>query len=220
MAALAYYSYLTDDKTYLNSLIESERHYYYTYVSRMECYGGPLDTNKAIDSEGILAYLKAVKFLHMMTNDTVYIEHMRDAICYEFSFKFCYNSPIKVPPLSRISWSSSGGSVTSVANPHIHPMSSNIVDELLYYAKHTGDQYVVDRISDIIGWGCQSYNTYDREFDYGKKGWMSERYCHSEGLITQKYSDGSLASTWFCLMPWASASVIEGLVGDYWDLVK
>ncbi|WP_368658306.1 hypothetical protein AB3Z07_01440 [Metabacillus halosaccharovorans] len=218
MAALAYYCWLVDDKTHLDSLKKSEKHYYDAYVKRMECYGAPLDTDKAVDSEGILAYLKAIKFLHALTNDSIYLKHMRDALYYEFSFKFCYNSPIQVPPLSRIGWSSCGGSVTSVANPHIHPMSSNIIDELLYFEKNSEDQYVQDRIADIVGWSCQTYNTYDREFDYGKKGWMSERFCHSEGLVTQKYSDDSLASTWFCLMPWASASIIEGLAGDYWDV--
>lgn len=221
MAASAYYGWLTGDKTHLDSLKRSERHYYQTYVKRMECYGAPLDADKAPDSEGILAFIKAVRFLHAMTGDELYLEHMRDALCYEFTFKFCYNSPVKVPPLSTTGWSSCGGSVTSVANPHIHPMSSNLVDEMLYFSEHAKDEYIRDRMMDTIGWGCQTYNRYDMEFDYGKKGWMSERFCHSEGLVTEKYSDGTPASTWFCLMPWASGSVVEGLVGDYWDtLIK
>ncbi|MDP4090401.1 MAG: hypothetical protein Q8930_14190 [Bacillota bacterium] len=217
MAALAYYCWLTGDRSHLESLEISERHYYEAYIKCMECYGAPLDTDKATDSEGILAYIKAVRFLHALTGDKKYLEHMKDAICYEFSFKFCYNSPVKVPPLSRIGWSSCGGSVTSIANPHIHPMSSNLVDELLYFTENCEDKYVHDRMMDTVRWGCQSYNTYDNEFDYGKKGWMSERFCHSEGLVTEKYSDGTLASTWFCLMPWAGGSVLDGLAGDYWD---
>lgn len=217
MAALAYYAWLTEDNSYLSSLKESEAHYYRTYVSRMECYGGPLDTDKATDSEGILAYLKALKYMHLMSEEDLYIDHMKDALAYEFSFKFGYNSPVKVAPLDRVGWSSSGGSVTSIANPHVHPMSSNIVDEILYYLDQRSDDYVKQRLADVIGWGCQTYNRFDREYDYGKKGWMSERFCHSEGLVTQPYPDGTLAGTWFCLMPWASASVIEGLTGDYWD---
>lgn len=217
MAALAYYCWLTGDRSHLESLKKSEKHYYEAYIKQMECYGAPLDTDKATDSEGILAYIKAVRFIHLLTGEKQYLEHMRDAICYEFSFKFCYNSPVKVPPLSRIGWSSCGGSVTSIANPHIHPMSSNVVDELLYFVENTEDKYVQDRMIDTIRWGCQTYNTYDKEFDYGKKGWMSERFCHSEGLLSERYSDGSLASTWFCLMPWASGSIIDGLAGDYWD---
>ncbi|WP_160031553.1 hypothetical protein [Paenibacillus sp. An7] len=217
LAAMAYYSWLTEDESYIESLKDSEQHYYETYVKRMECYGAPLDAEKAVDSEGILAYIRAVRYLHALTKDDLYLDHMRDAICYEFTFKFCYNSPVKIPPLSTLGWSSSGGSVTSVANPHIHPMSSSIVDELYYYTEKRDDPYVYLRLMDTVRWGCQTYNRYDGEFDFGKKGWMSERFCHSEGLVTEKYSDGSPASTWFCLMPWASGSIIEGLVGDYWE---
>lgn len=217
MAALAYYSWLTDDNTYLDSMKRSEKHYYETYIKRMECYGAPLDADKAIDSEGILAYIKALRYLHALTGEKLYLDHMRDAIHYEFSFKFCYNSPIQIPPLSKLGWSSCGGSVTSVANPHIHSMSSNLVDELLYYVEQTDDSYIRDRMIDTIKWGCQTYNRFDKEFDYGKKGWMSERFCHSEGLVTETYEDGAMASTWFCLMPWASGCIIEGLAGDYWD---
>ena len=220
MAALAYYSYLTADLSYLEGMKKSEQHYYDKFIRHMECYGAPLDTDKTVDSEGVLAYIKAVKYLHALTDDKIYLKHMQDAICYEFTFKFCYNSPIKVPPLSKLGWSSCGGSVTSVCNPHIHPMSSNLVDELLYYLRQTGDNYIKDRMNDTVDWGCQSYNTYDREFDYGKKGWMSERFCHSEGLLKQRYKDNSLASTWFCLMPWASGSVIDGLAGDLWDFCQ
>lgn len=217
MAALAYYSWLTGDQSRIDSLKRSEEHYYQTYVKRMECYGAPLDADKAPDSEGILAYIKAVRFLHALTGDEIYLDHMRDALCYEFTFKFCYNSPVKIPPLSKLGWSSCGGSVTSVANPHIHPMSSNLVDEMDYFVRQREDPYVQRRMLDTIAWGCQTYNRYDEEFDHGKKGWMSERFCHSEGLVTEKYEDGTPASTWFCLMPWASGSVIEGLVGDYWE---
>lgn len=218
LVAKAYYSWLTGDLTGIEEMKLSEKHYYETYVSQMECYGAPLDTDKAIDSEGILAYIRAVHYLHAITGEMQYLEHMKVALDFEFTFKFCYNSPIKVPPLSKVGWSSCGGSVTSVANPHIHPMSSSIVDELLYYYEQTGDEYVKRRMDDVVGWGCQTYNTYDKEYDYGKKGWMSERFCHSEGLLVEKYSDGSIASTWMCLMPWASACIIDGLVGDYWKI--
>ncbi len=219
MAALAYYSSLTGDRSFLKGLTESEGHYHERFVRRMECYGAPLDTCKTVDSEGVLAYIKAIRYLHELTGESRYLAHMRDAIDYEFSFKFCYNSPIKVPPLSKLGWSSCGGSVTSVSNPHIHPMSSNIIGELLYYVNHSGDEYVRDRTLDTIGWSLQTYNTYDREFDHGKKGWMSERFCHSEGLVYETYPDGTLASTWFCLMPWAAGSILDGLAGDCWDFL-
>ena len=66
-------------------------------------------------------------------------------------------------------------------------------------------------VEDTVFWSCQCHNTFDREFDYGKRGWMSERFCHSQGLLTEHYPDGSVASTWFALMPWACGSILEGL---------
>lgn len=216
LAAAAYYVYLTGENSRLEGLLASEKHYYESYVKKVMCYGAPLDTDKAVDSEGVLAYLRAVRYLHAITGEEALLKHMKDALDYEFTYKFCYNSPIKVPPLSTIGWSSCGGSITSTCNPHIHPMSSTVVDEMLYYVKQTGDVYVQSRMEDTVKWGCQTYNTYDGEYGYGEKGWMSERFCYSQGLVVEKYPDGSPASTWFALMPWASSSVIEGLVGDYW----
>lgn len=217
LAAAAYYSFLTDDKQYIDHLLHSEQHYHKAYITHLECYGGPLDIDKQIDSEGILAYIRAVRWLHEITGDSLLLDHMRDALHYEFTFKFCYNSPIQVPPLSKVGWSSCGGSITSVSNPHIHPMSSSIVDEMIYFVQKTGDEYVQSRLSDTILWSCQVSNTYDKEYDYGKTGWMSERFCHSEGLLTEKYPDGSPASTWFALMPWACGCILEGLCGKYID---
>ena len=188
-------------------------------VRDVVCYGAPLDTDKAVDSEGILAYIRAVRYLHQMTKEEKYLKHMHAALDYEFSFKFCYNSPIQIPPLSRVGWSSCGGSITSTANPHIHPMSSTIVDEMVYYVRETQDSYVRNRMMDTVLWGCQTFNTYDGEYDYGEKGWMSERFCYSQGLVVQPYEDGSLASTWFALMPWAGGSVVEGLAGEAWDIL-
>ena len=220
LAASAYYSVVTGDRAFVDGMQESEQKYYDKYIKRSEAYGGPLDVDRAVDSEGNLAYIRAVRYLHMLTGDEKYLEHMKDAIAYEMSFKFSYNSPVKIPPLSRVGWSSCGGTITSTANPHIHPMSSTIVDELWYYVSKTGDKYVEERMKDTVLWGCQSYNTVDKEYDYGQVGWMSERFCYSEGLVTEKYPDGSPASTWFALMPWASASILEGMTGDYWEASK
>ena len=165
----------------------------------------------------MLAYIRAVRWLHEITGEEVFLDHLRDALEYEFTFKFCWNSPIKVPPLGKIGWSSCGGSITSVCNPHIHPMSSSVLDELLYYTTQLNDPYIRSRLEDTAGWSCQVSNTRDREYDYGKTGWMSERFCHCEGLLTETYPDGSPASTWFALMPWACGCILEGLAGDLWE---
>lgn len=220
LAATACYTWLTGDKQYLEGMLVSEKHYYDSYVSKCYCYGTPLDTSKAVDSEGILAYIRALRFMHAFTGSEYLLKHMRDGIEYEFTYKFIYNSPVKIPPLSTVGWSSCGGSITSTCNPHIHPMSSTIVDELMYYYKCTGDSYVYSRIQDTVLWGCQTYNTFDGEYGYGKKGWMSERFCYSQGLLTEHFPDGSLSSTWLTLMAWASGSILEGMAGDYWDNIS
>ena len=223
MAAAAFYSFLTGDKSALPGLLRSEHWYHESYIRHEECYGGPLDIDKNVDSEGILSYIRAVRYLHEMllmenpagTPETnMLLDHLRDALYYEYTFKFCYNSPIKVPPLSTVGWSSCGGSITSVTNPHIHPMSSSVMDEMHYYLRFRNDGYIQSRLQDTKLWSCQCHNTFDGEYGYGKIGWMSERFCHSEGLLTEKWPDGSPASTWFALMPWACGSILEGLCGE------
>lgn len=217
MSAAAYYTFLTGDRQYLAGMLKSEKWYHDAYIRHQECYGGPLDISKNIDSEGILAYIRAVRYLHEVTGDEVLLDHLKDALQYEYTFKFCYHSPIKVPPLSDVKWSSCGGSITSVTNPHIHPMSSSVMDEMHYYLSKREDAYIRSRLEDTVSWSCQCHNTYDGEFGYGKKGWMSERFCHSEGLLKERYPDGSPASTWFALMPWACGSILEGLTGESWN---
>ena len=255
MAAAAYYCYMTGERNYIPDILKSEKWYYDTFVKRQQCYGGPLDTDKNMDSEGILSYIRAVRYLHEILvmdarklkngsedelegpktnsekniiNDLfqngidlneesrTLLDHMRDALFYEYTYKFCYNSPVKVPPLSENGWSSCGGSITSVTNPHIHPMSSSIMNEMAYYLRFREDAYISSRLEDTRLWSCQCHNTYDKEFGYGKVGWMSERFCHCEGLLDEIYPDGTPASTWFALMPWACGSILEGLTGDMW----
>ena len=217
MAAAAFYARLTGDHSHVEALLHSEKWYHDSYVRRQECYGGPLDIDKNIDSEGILAYIRAVRYLHEITGREELLDHLQDALYYEYTFKFCYNSPIKVPPLSTVGWSSCGGSITSVTNPHIHPMSSSVADEMYYFLSYREDAYIRSRLQDTILWSCQCHMTRDGEFGYGRKGWMSERYCHSEGLVKECYPDGTLASTWFALMPWACGSLLEGLTGQAWE---
>lgn len=214
LAASAMYELVSGDRTLLTTLLKSEEHYYRAFVKKAECYGTPLDTDKAVDSEGILAYIRAVRLLHEITGSEELLLHMRDALAYEFSFKLGYNTPVMVSPLKEIGWSSCGGSITSTANPHIHPMSSTIINEMKYFLQHCADAYVQSRMEDTLLWSLQTFNTRDGEYGYGKVGWMSERFCFCEGLVTEKYPDGRPASTWFTLMPWAVASLLEGLVSE------
>lgn len=214
LAASALYEVITEEDNLLEGLLKSEAHYYSHFVKKVECYGGPLDTDKAVDSEGILGYIRAVRYLHQMTGAEYLLDHMRDALLYEFTFKLGYNTPVMVPPLKQIGWSGCGGSITSTANPHIHPMSGTIIAEMKYYLRYRENEYVKNRLRDTIGWSLQTFNTKDSEYGYGKVGWMSERFCFCEGLLTERYPDGTVAGTWFALMPWACASLIEGFVRD------
>ena len=94
-------------------------------------------------------------------------------------------------------------------------MSSSVIDELLYYTDRAEDPYIRSRLEDTVRWSCQVSDTWDGKF--GKVGLMNERFCHSEGLLTETYPDGSPASTWFSLMPRASGCILEGLAGESWD---
>lgn len=218
LASLTYYMQLTGDSSYLSICQKSEQHYYDKFLSKMECYGTPHDTWKAVDSEGILAYIKAVKFLHLITGDKLYLTRLGKGLDYEFTFKFPYNVVQNEQPLKKVGWSSCGGSITSTCNQHIHPMSSNVLDELLYYCQNTKDAYYESRLKDVMLWSLQCHNRYDGEYDYGKKGWMSERFCYSEGVLSERYPNGDKASTWFCFLPWGASNIIEGLCGNLWNL--
>ena len=217
LAASIMLALTTNDTKNIPLFEKSITHYYESFIARLECYGSPLDTDKAPDNEGVLAFIRAAMLLHQITKNQLYLDYMETALYQEFSYKFCYNGRIEVPPLSKLNWSSCGGSITSVCNPHIHPMSSSIVGEMAYFIEHAKKDartvgYIKSRMEDTILWGCQTYNHFDGEYDYGKKGWMSERFCYSQGLVVEKYKDGKLASTWFALMPWASSSILEGLL--------
>lgn len=216
LAAAVYERFLTGRREGLGALLKSEKHYYRHYVERACCYGGPLDIDKNVDSEGVLAYIRALRYLHAITKDDALLSHMKDALYYEFTFKYCMNVPVQIPPLNN-GWCSCGGSITSVTNPHIHPMSSSIVDEMLYYLQYRPDDYIESRLRDTVLWGLQTFNRFDGEYGYGKTGWMSERFCYSQGLLTERYPDGSPASTWFALMPWGVGCILEGLCGKWWD---
>lgn len=216
-AAAAYYDKLTETAGYTAGCEKSAAHYYESYVKHMECYGIPHDTQKAVDSEGSLAFIKLSRFLHELTGEKKYLQMLSDALEYEFTFKFCWNPPIQVDPLKRIGWSCCGGSVTSTCNPHIHPMSNNVCEEILYCYEQTQDPYYEERLEDTVNWGLQTYSRYDGEYDYGKKGWMSERFCHSEGLLIEQYEDGSPCSTWKCFLTWGASNILEGLCGRIWE---
>ena len=217
LATRAYLASILNDSTMLKESEISIDHYWNKFVKQMNCYGTPHDVWMATEEEGVLAFVKAAAILHQITGEEKYLTYLRDGIDYEFTWKYCYNTIVLVPPLSKLNWSSSGASGTSVANPHVHPMGSLIVDDVLYYSEISNDKYYHQRAKDIVGWSLQSYNRYDGEFDHGLKGWMSERYCPHQGLLIEKYPNGNPASTWFVYHSWASGCVLDAIAGEAWD---
>lgn len=219
LATRAYLAKILNDANMIKECEKSIDHYWKKFVKKMECYGTPHDTWRATEEEGILAFVKAAGILHRLTENDKYLTYLKDGIDYEFTWKYCYNTPVQIPPLSKLNWSSSGASGTSIANPHVHPMGCSISDDILYLAEKTGDDYYQQRAMDVVYWPVQAYNSYHEKFDHGKKGWMSERFCPHEGLVIEKYPDGSPASTWFIYHPWASGSAIEALAGNAWNII-
>ena len=91
-------------------------------------------------------------------------------------------------------------------------MGVNITAELLYIYKTTGDDYHLHRAIDGLCWGLATADMYPKTTGYGRLGVITERYCPSDGLTIEKYSDtGEPSSIWFTFNGWAGVSILEGL---------
>ena len=203
---------ITEEQRYLD-IAGRAMDYYRQFVRSFHVYGCPHDAYKSPDEEGILAWINAATVLHSITGDEAYLDDLCVGLDYEFSWKFAYNVQSEVEPLKSMKWASTGGSVTSVNNSHIHPMGSAIAECILYAARQTGDSYYWSRLSDTLRWTLNAYLHYDGEYGWGKKGLINERFCYTDSLLTERFPDGSPASTWFCGHSWASGSVLEGISG-------
>ena len=191
LAASAYWALLTGDHSDLDGMLLSERHYHDRYVAHMECYGAPLDTSKAVDSEGILGYIKAVGCLYAITGDAMYLDRMREAFAYECSFRFCWNSPVGVPPLNEVGWSSCGGSVTSTSNAHIHPMwnPENHLIKFIPETEWTDPSYHLPHFYEVF---AERADEADRPF-WAQAAKASREYlvtaCHPQTGMNPEYSN-------------------------------
>jgi hypothetical protein len=203
---------LTSDKRYIDSAVRAMT-FYRQAVEVFSVYGGPHDIFKSPDSEGILAWIRAAHLLHESTGDPQYLADLLSGIEYELSWKFAYNVTHEHDPLKAMNWQSVGGSVTSVNNPHIHPMNSMVMSSLRHAADATGDEYLRSRLDDTTAWTSSIIMRRDGAFDWGKCGMINERYCHTDALLLERYPDGRPASTWFCGHSWASGSVLEACLG-------
>lgn len=189
--------------------------YYHGFVEKLNCYGTPLDTRKAVDEEGNLAFIRGSRLMHEYTGEGKYLQYLKDGANYEYLWRYSYKSRPECPPLNDGEWNSCGGSVTSISNPHIHPMQLIADADLRYLARVTGDDYHMSRAEDSLAWAMQNLERYPQKDGYGQYGMMSERWCPSDGLLTERYSDGSPSSTWFSYNLWAAANALEAIEEKY-----
>ncbi len=190
--------------------------FYSRAVFELNCRGTPMDTWKSVDQEGVLAFIIGARLLHQRTGDDTYLQWMKTAAEYEFLWRYGFKARPEFPPLKNSPWNSCGGSVTSVSNPHIHPMGLLITDALYYLAENTGDHYFRNRADDAISWILNTMELYPAVVGYGRYGVLSERFCPSDGLTIDTFEDsGKPASTWWSYNGWAAANAMEGLA-EWW----
>ena len=201
---------LTGEARYLESAERAER-FYAGYVHALNCYSTPMDTWKAVDEEGNLAFVRGVRLLHELTGKEEYLDALKEGACYEYLWRYGYAARPENPPVKE-GWNSCGGSVTSISNPHIHPMGVIIDTDLRYLARVTGEEYHKRRADDGTAWLMQCLELYPEKSGYGRYGMISERFCPSDGLVTERYSDGRPYSSWFTFNLWATANGMEAIM--------
>ena len=206
LAAVAEMVKLTGEEKYIKAFNKANK-FYYGFLEEVELWGMPIDTRDAVDEEGNLAYITALKTMHEVTKEQELLDQLIHALHYEFSWKFAYNTKFKNEPLKSMNWSSSGGSITSSHNIHIHQMGNLIAEEMYYAYQQTGDEYILNRLKDTINWGLGTYNVEDNHFTYGKKGWATEQFFHSDGKQDDpnRIVDGGI---WYDYLSWAAACVL------------
>jgi hypothetical protein len=186
--------------------------FYRKSISACNACGTPMDTWKSPEEEGNLAFVKAARLLHQATGDAEFLQMLKEGAQYEYLWRYGFKAVPEVPPLKDSGWNSCGGSVTSVSNPHLHPMGLLVTEDLHYLAKQTGKEYHRNRAEDAVAWAMQCMELYPEVSGYGRYGVLTERFCPSDGLTIETFPDGSPSSLWFSYNGWAAANVLEALL--------
>jgi hypothetical protein len=215
LAGIAELALITKEPKYVEAFNKANN-FYYTFLEKVELWGMPMDTRDAVDEEGNLAYITALKTMHELTGEARLLEQLIHALHYEFSWKFAYNTKHVNEPLKSLNWASSGGSITSSHNIHIHQMGNLIAEEMYYVYKQSGDSYILSRLKDTLNWGMGTYNIDDGYFGFGKKGWATEQFFHSDGKQDDpnRIVDGGI---WKDYLSWAAACVLLSSCADIPD---
>ncbi|MEO6435264.1 MAG: hypothetical protein ABIP55_05830 [Tepidisphaeraceae bacterium] len=186
--------------------------YYGSFVRDLAAWGSPMDTFKSIDSEGNLAFIRAARLMHEMTGDEKYLPMLSAGAHYEYVWRYAFRTRPQCRPLKGSNWNSCGGTITSVSNPHIHPMGVVATSDLEYLARVSGDDYHQQRADDGMAWLMNTMERYPDVVGYGRYGVLSERTCPSDGLLVERYhDDGAPASTWWSYNAWAAGSAMEAI---------
>src|SRR5262245_23143240 len=156
-AALAWK--ITQDRKYLDSASRALE-YYWPCVRGLNCWGSPMDTFKSVDSEGNLAFIRAARHLHEFTGQDKYVQMLIDGANYEYLWRYGFRARPQCPPLKGSNWNSCGGTITSVSNPHIHPMGVVATSDLRYLARLTKDAYHERRAEDGLAWLMNTMELY------------------------------------------------------------
>lgn len=199
------------DERFLKAAVRAAD-YYFAYVKDLNVFGTPMDTWMAPDQEGNLAFMKLARYLHEASGDKKYLDMLEEAAHYEYLWRYGFKAVPEIMPLKGSRWNSCGGSVTSVSNPHIHPMGVLVTQELYYLAEHTGNDVHRMRADDGVAWLMNCLELYPEISGYGKYGVTTERFCPSDGLTDYRYSDGRPASMWYSYNGWAAANALEALL--------
>jgi hypothetical protein len=211
-AALAWK--ITQQARYLESARRAME-FYWPFVRALNCWGSPMDTFKSVDSEGNLAFIRAARHLHEFTGEGNCLQMLTDGANYEYLWRYGFRTRPQCPPLKGSNWNSCGGTITSVSNPHIHPMGVVATSDLRYLARMTKDSYHERRADDGLAWLMNTMELYPDVMGYGQYGVLSERTCPSDGLLAERYhDDGQPASTWWSYNAWAAGSAMEALAEE------
>ena len=210
-AAMPYAYRLTKDVKYIESA-DKALDYYVSFVKKLNCYGTPMDTWKSVDEEGNLAFIRATRQMHEITGEQKYLDYLELGAEYQYLWQYGFRARPEFIPLRNSNWNSCGSSVTSVSNPHAHPMGTLIIDDLNYLAKKTDCSYHLMRAEDAFAWLMNTMELYPDVSGYGAYGIMTERYCPSDGLVIEAYDNGEPSSMWFTYNGWAAANALEAIL--------
>ena len=202
---------LTSERRYIEAAKRAADSYYQDVLA-LCAFGAPMDTDLAPDSEGVLAFIRAARLLHESTDDDRYLEMIEDGLRFEYLWRYGYRARPEQPPLRGSFWTTCGGSLTSVANPTIHPMSVMTAGDAEYLLLHGGDPVHRQRLQDQLNWACQTVALHPNVAGFGELGVINERYSPSDGFIVDRYADGTDSAIGFIYHPWAASCILEGLL--------